>query len=325
MRTTLFGFSVIAAAVLAGCGGGGSASYAPSSPGGYYAPAGNGGYGGGAYPAPAAYDSTGSSGPVAKTSAAPSTAVGPVAPHPVDGDGEQVIVTETQRPGLGTQWGETRYSKVHDVSFLRSDEMHPFAVATLNYNDRAGVDALAAREANRQTGYFREVPAGGGAIVVSIRGENGDLLSAVKVGDRTFVIGQEGQRYSIVMTNRTNHRFEAVASVDGLDVVNGQVGDLHNRGYVLMPYATVEVDGFRQSHEAVAAFRFSRVADSYAAQTTGDRHVGVIGVAFFSERGDVFTAPYYYAPIPTPDQTDLQLRESASPFPNDPRFARPPH
>ena len=56
MRTTLFGFSVIAAAVLAGCGGGGSASYAPSSPGGYYAPAGNGGYGGGAYPAPAAYE-----------------------------------------------------------------------------------------------------------------------------------------------------------------------------------------------------------------------------------------------------------------------------
>lgn len=321
MRTTLFGFSVVAAAVLAGCGGG-SASYAPSSPGGYYAPTGNtSGYAG--YPAPS-YDSTGASGPVAKTSTAPSTAVGPVSPHPVDGDREQVIVSETQRPGLGTEWGETRYSKVHDVSFLRSDEMHPFAVATLNYNDRSGVDALAARESNRQTGYFREVPAGGGAIVVSIRGENGDLLSAVKVGDRTFVIGQEGQRYSIVMTNRTNHRFEAVASVDGLDVVNGQVGDLHNRGYVLMPYATVEVDGFRQSHEAVAAFRFSRVADSYAAQTTGDRHVGVIGVAFFTERGDVFSAPYYYAPIPTPDQTDLQLRESASPFPNDPRFARPP-
>ena len=50
MRTTLVGFSVVAAAVLAGCGGG-SASYAPSSPGGYYAPTGNtSGYAG--YPAP---------------------------------------------------------------------------------------------------------------------------------------------------------------------------------------------------------------------------------------------------------------------------------
>jgi hypothetical protein len=317
MRTQFFGFVVVAAGLLAGCGGGSSA-YAPS-----YTPSGYGAADGYATGSAPSYGAA----PNARTASAPQTgvSVAPVPPPRVDGD-EPVAVNESQRPGLGTEWGETRYSRVHDVSFLRSDELHPFGVAMLNYNDRAGVDALAARESVRNTGYFREVPAGGGAIVVSIRGENGDLLPAIKVSDRTFVIGQEGQRYSIVMTNRTNHRFEAVATVDGLDVVNGQVGDLHNRGYVLMPYATVEVDGFRQSHEAVAAFRFARVSDSYAAQTVGDRHVGVIGVAFFSERGDVFTTPYS-APIalpPPPDATDLQLRETASPFPNDPRFARPP-
>ena len=40
------------------------------------------------------------------------------------------------------------------------------------------------------------------------------------------------------------------------------------------------IDGFRTSDADVAAFRFGRVADSYAAQTSGDRDVGVVGLAF---------------------------------------------
>ena len=50
------------------------------------------------------------------------------------------------RPGLGTEFGEARTSRVHDVSFLR-DAGRPFAVAALNYNDRKGVDALASMAA----------------------------------------------------------------------------------------------------------------------------------------------------------------------------------
>ncbi len=221
-----------------------------------------------------------------------------------------------ERPGLGTQWGESRESRVHDVTFVRADTDRPFAVAALHYNDLAGVQSLAAFHDSR-TGHFREVPSGGGAISISIRDANGSPLEALKTGERTYVIGQEGERYSIVLTNHTNHRFEAVATVDGLDVVNGQVGTLANRGYVLMPFATLEIDGFRQSHDAVAAFRFARVSDSYAAQTSGDRNVGVIGVAFFGERGDAFE-PW--------NQDDLEQRDTASPFPAaDPRFAHPPH
>ena len=52
-----------------------------------------------------------------------------------------------------------------------------------------------------------------------------------------------------------------------------------NRGYVLMPFATLEIEGFRQSNEAVAAFRFAAVGESYAAQMGAARNVGVIGVA----------------------------------------------
>jgi len=56
--------------------------------------------------------------------------------------------------------------------------------------------------------------------------------------------------------------------------------------------------------------------DSYAAHKGDARNVGVIGVAFFTQRGDV-VAPY--------DQKELETRDTASPFPVDSRFAQPPH
>lgn len=214
------------------------------------------------------------------------------------------------RPGLGTEFGENRTSRVHDVTFVR-DSNRPFAVATLHYNDRRGVDALAAMHARRDGG--RSVSSGGGAVTISIRDAGGDPLDAVHVGDRTFVIGQSGQRYTIVLQNHTSHRFEAVGTVDGLDVINGKPGTFDNRGYVLMPFATLEIEGFRTSTSSVAAFRFASVADSYAAQTGSARNVGVIGIAFFTERGDSF--------IP---ENETRLRDTASPFPADPRFAQPP-
>jgi hypothetical protein len=227
---------------------------------------------------------------------------------------EQAQNQAPERPGLGTGWGETRESHVHEVSFDR-DGSAPFAVGALHYNDRHGVEALAAYHQAVTGGFMHDVPEAGGAITVAVVNESGSPLDALKVLDRTYVIGQEGARYEIVITNHTNHRFESIATVDGLDVVNGRPASMDNRGYILGPFARLEIDGFRQSQSAVAAFRFSRTSESYAAQTSGDRNVGVIGVAFFSERGDSFT-PWTF--------DELQKRDTASPFPNDIRFAQPP-
>jgi hypothetical protein len=80
------------------------------------------------------------------------------------------------------------------------------------------------------------------------------------------------------------------------------------------PRGELEVDGFRQSMDTVAAFRFGSVRGSYAAQKTGDsRNVGVIGVAIFNERG---TNPFPW----TADE--VQRRRDANPFPG--QFATPP-
>lgn len=213
------------------------------------------------------------------------------------------------RPGLGTEFGESRSSRVRDVAFVRSSSS-PFATAVLHYNDRRGVDALAQISSRRSLG--RGLSAAG-AVTVSVRDEDGSALEAVRVGDRTLVVGSAGQRYTIVLENHTSQRFEAVATVDGLDVVSGKAGSFENRGYVLMPFAKLEIEGFRTSMASVAAFRFASVSESYAARTGDARNVGVIGVALFDDRDDPF--------VPG---GEAHLRDTASPFPADPRFAQPP-
>jgi hypothetical protein len=214
------------------------------------------------------------------------------------------------RPGLGTEWGESRTSRTHDVTFVR-DSSRPFAIATMNYNDRKG--ALAQSHLHDTSSARRDISTGGGAVTISIKDSSGNALEAIRAGDRTIVIGEAGQRYSIVLTNHSGHRFESVVTVDGLDVINGKPGTAENRGYVLLPFATLEIEGFRQSVSSVASFRFASVSESYAAQTGTARNVGVIGAAFFSERGDSFDS-----------SQEAELRDTASPFPADPRFAHPP-
>jgi hypothetical protein len=214
------------------------------------------------------------------------------------------------RPGLGTEWGESRESHIRDVSFFRNEPERPFATAALFYNDSQGVQSLAAWHGG--TPRFHDISPFQGAISVTLRGSSGEPLDAMHVGDRTYVVGRQGERYSIVISNHTPRRFEAVATVDGLDVISGQAGTFGNRGYVLMPHADLEIDGFRRSEDEVAAFRFARVGDSYAAARGQARHVGVIGIAFFAERGDDWGS------------NELRTRDTASPFPNEGRFAPPP-
>jgi hypothetical protein len=239
---------------------------------------------------------------------APATAAGASADSAPSRRAEEP--SPNSRPGLGTEWGEARTSRVHDVSFVR-DSSRPFGIAQFNYNDKRGVDALVNAQSSRNSS--RGIDTAGGAVTVSLRNSSGDPLEAIRAGGRTFVVGQAGERYSIVMVNHTSHRFEAVATVDGLDVINGKDGTFDNRGYVLMPFATLEIEGFRQSAQQVAAFRFASVSDSYATQMGKARNIGVIGIAFFSERGDNF--------VPN---DDTRTRDTASPFPADPRFAPPP-
>jgi hypothetical protein len=101
----------------------------------------------------------------------------------------------------------------------------------------------------------------------------------------SYVVGQLGARYTLRVSNHTGRRMEAVVSVDGRDAIDGRPADFRNkRGYIVPPWGSVDIDGWRISRAQAAAFRFSSVPDSYAARTGSARDVGVIGVAVFPER-----------------------------------------
>ena len=117
--------------------------------------------------------------------------------------------------------------------------------------------------------------------------ESGDTAPTYPHRDRFYVAGSSGERYTIRITNPTANRIEAVVSVDGLDVVDGEAGDLRKRGYVVPPYGETRIEGFRTSHEDVATFRFSSVSNSYAGKKGVARNVGVIAVALFEEQVEV--------------------------------------
>ncbi len=223
----------------------------------------------------------------------------------MDSEGE---APPSGRPGLGTQWGEARSSRTRSASFFRANRTSPFSVAKLFYNDAQGVRAMS------QNGFINYRPgsaAVGSALSVSLHDSTGAALRGARTGGRVYVIGEAGERYSIRIKNHTGHRFEAVATVDGLDVIDGEDGSVTKRGYVVGPWATVDIDGFRTSEDTVAAFRFGSVRGSYAAKKGKGRNVGVIGIAFFNERGTVWSG------------AEIRKRHTADPFPGK-KFAEPP-
>ena len=113
----------------------------------------------------------------------------------------------------------------------------------------------------------------------------GNAAPTFSHGGDTYVLGQPGERYTLRVWNRTPARIEAVVTVDGRDVVDGKPGDFHRkRGYMVNAGGFVDIDGWRLSQHQAAAFRFTSVANSYAARTGDARNVGVIGVAVFPER-----------------------------------------
>jgi hypothetical protein len=92
----------------------------------------------------------------------------------------------------------------------------------------------------------------------------------------------------------------------------GRPASFRERDYIVNPHRKLVVEGFRQSTEAVAAFRSGPVRESYAAEKYHNtRDVRVIGIALFNEIGS----------DPWTDE-EVRRRLKANPFPG--RFATPP-
>lgn len=120
---------------------------------------------------------------------------------------------------------------------------------------------------------------------VSVEDPSGSALPSFRHGGGSYVLGEPGERYVIRVENPTAERVEAVVTVDGRDAISGEPGDyVSQRGYLIEPWGTVTVEGFRRNLDEVAAFRFTAHGRSYSARRGTPENVGVIGVAVFPER-----------------------------------------
>jgi hypothetical protein len=206
---------------------------------------------------------------------------------------------------LGTTWGESVVAGDHAA--VRRSTPQPWAAAVIHYNDEDGVRAHATYVGGAIAPL--EALVGDGSIGVSWSATAATSCPGC-AGYRTC-----GRRRRRPLPHRDPQRhlgpLRDVASVDGLDVIDGKPAAPERRGYLVDPTAPGHRFGLPPTESEVAAFRFGKVAASYAARTSGDNNVGVIGIAVFAERGAVWSP------------AELGRRDQADPFPAR-GYATPP-
>ena len=149
-----------------------------------------------------------------------------------------------------------------------------------------------------------------GATTLPVYGKDG----------RRYVVGTPGHEYTLRVRNHSGERILAVTSVDGVNVVSGETAAPAQSGYVIEPWGSVEIAGWRKSLERTAAFYFTDLGDSYAARTGRPGNVGVIGVAVFKEKRPVIS--YRRRPDLLSDaphaREELPASAAAAPAPSQP-------
>ncbi len=220
-------------------------------------------------------------------------------------------------PQLGTQWGEGLESKTRSVVTKRLSAQ-PDDVASLGYNEAAAVRRAVGTNPERRLSMMLA----DGDVEWSVLDEEGRALPLQRArrgagpDDMFRLAGVEGARYTLRFRNLSERSYEVIATVDGLDVLNGKPGSLRSGGYVLRPLQALTIEGFRKSQNEVAAFRFAAPGRAYAANSeAGDvRNIGVIGAALFE--------------LEERDAPRRQRRDAApsqpSAFPADGAYAPPP-
>lgn len=114
--------------------------------------------------------------------------------------------------------------------------------------------------------------------------DSGRVLQRHPHQGQTWVAGERGHRYAVRLRNATPERVLVVLSVDGINAVTGEVASPSQTGYVLRPWQTTDITGWRKSRDEVAQFVFSPPGESYAGRTGRGENLGVVGIAVFREK-----------------------------------------
>ncbi|MEQ4910812.1 hypothetical protein F9282_08085 [Proteus terrae subsp. cibarius] len=183
---------------------------------------------------------------------------------------------QTENRTLSTKWGESLSSVTESVEAYRLSET-PSQTTSIFYQSDISSSSYS------KIARISESP-----VKLSILTEHRNIIPLYHAQNNQYLLyGKQNERYIIFLHN-TSHKviYEAVITVDGLDVISGTAGSYQNRGYLLRPGETLFVEGFRKNQQPVAAFRFGAPEEGYVNYNAqGDkRNTGVIGVALFESK-----------------------------------------
>lgn len=144
--------------------------------------------------------------------------------------------------------------------------------------------AVLAATLDAGVGYAQDIRPRTQAVVEIVDRSDARVLPIYWHEGRRYIVGKPGNEYAIRIRNTSGGRILAVMSVDGVNIITGDTASPQQSGYVLGPYESTDIGGWRKSMSRTAAFYFTALPDSYAARSGRPDNVGVIGVALFRER-----------------------------------------
>ncbi len=114
---------------------------------------------------------------------------------------------------------------------------------------------------------------------------NGKRIQEYKNDGKTFIEGRKGSSFELEFRNHSRKRVCFIPSVDGLSVLDGQTAGLESPGYIVEPWGSLKVPGWKLDSESVAQFVFETAGQSYSSQMGyGQKNTGVIGAMVFEEK-----------------------------------------
>jgi hypothetical protein len=180
----------------------------------------------------------------------------------------------------------------------------------------------------RAHGVF-EAPATLVGVSVQVDGSAASLYPAVDGSGRYYLEARAGSHYALTLANRTGERVGVVLTVDGLNAISGDRDNAHGRMYVLDPWQSTVVQGWRTSLQEVRQFTFVDERRSYAARTgQANEKMGWIEVAVYRERRPYVRAvptPVPYAEPRRQDSKDEQSNRDRAEAPAAPTAQAPAH
>ncbi len=184
---------------------------------------------------------------------------------------DQSIQNNAQAKKLGTKWGDEIDSSVKQVEMTRKS-LTPISETQIYYANQ-----------KFKGKPINSISLTAGKISFQVTDDNGNLLPMYRNGASFYLKGKAGQSYQLKYQNYSNQTFEIVSSVDGLNVLDGTEASRNDAGYVLHPYDTLTIQGFRKSDSAVASFTFSQRDEAYAANSANGsvQNTGIIGTVVY--------------------------------------------